>query len=276
MGAILTMLIGLDGAGRERYADAMGGRITSDETEAVCCLAAGQSVTLDAPNLRCRTRRAFLERLNRTPCARRAVVVAAPLSDCLRAAPDSAEEIYKQYLSFYPPQPYEGFDEVQVVYPGRRDALELDELFFGRAGLMFLPQDTPFHDHSVGMHCVRAAREAARLKPQDPALWLAALLHDIGKAQTKAFVDSHGRPSQRAHYYGHEFASAYESLFVRFPKAVSERERLRVSALIVWHMMPFHFTSERTRNRYLRLWGQDFFDDMAVIERADQAAQHFE
>jgi hypothetical protein len=269
----LTMLIGLDGAGRDECAGAMGGVVAAEMEEAARLLAAGENVVLNAPNLRCRTRRAFLERLSRTPCARRAVLVASPLADCLRAAPERAEAIREQVLSFYPPQPYEGFDEVEVYYPRDFRRTDLGELFFGKEGLVFLPQDNPFHDHSLGVHCIRAAREAARLRPQDPALWLAALLHDIGKAGTKAFVDSHGRPSATAHYYGHEFASAYESLFVRFPAAVPERERLRVSALIVWHMMPFHFSNEKTRARYLRLWGEQFFDDMAVIERADQAAQ---
>ena len=103
---------------------------------------------------------------------------------------------------------------------------------------------------------------------------MASLLHDIGKAQTKAFVDSHGQPSNTAHYYGHEFASAYESLFVRFPKAVEEKHRLRVSALIVWHMMPHHFIgNEKTRARYERLWGRQFLEDMLIIERADREAQ---
>ena len=46
---------------------------------------------------------------------------------------------------------------------------------------------------------------------------LAALLHDIGKRQTKGVFDSHGNPSPTAHYYRHEFASAYESLFVEIP-----------------------------------------------------------
>ena len=101
----------------------------------------------------------------------------------------------------------------------------------------------------------------------------AGLLHDIGKRQTKAFFDSHGNPSSTAHYYGHEFASAYESLFVKFPAAVPESERLRVAALIVWHMTPHFFTQEKTRARYERLLGKKMLDDLAVIERSDRGAQ---
>ena len=50
---------------------------------------------------------------------------------------------------------------------------------------------------------------------------------------------------------------------------------MRVSALIVWHMMPHHFIgSEKTRERYLRLWGEDFMNDVLIIEQADRGAQN--
>ena len=123
------------------------------------------------------------------------------------------------------------------------------------------------------MHCLRTARGLARERPGEAALWLAGLLHDVGKARTKAFRDSHGLPSPTAHFYGHECASAYAILFLRFPACVPEGERLRVSAMAAWHMVPFFFFNERTRARYLRLWGEDFLRDMEALDRADRAAQ---
>ena len=102
---------------------------------------------------------------------------------------------------------------------------------------------------------------------------LAGLLPDVGTARTKAFGDSHGLPSPTAHFYGHECASAYALLFLRFPACVPEGERLRVSAMAAWHMVPFFFSNERTRARYLRLWGEDFLRDMEALDRADRAAQ---
>ena len=52
-----------------------------------------------------------------------------------------------------------------------------------------------------------------------------------------------------------------------------EGERLRVSAMAAWHMVPFFFFNEHTRARYLRLWGEDFLRDMEALDRADRAAQ---
>ena len=269
-----VMMIGLDGSGRSEEAEKTGYSIVHTEEEAIALLQTGVSCILDAPNLRARSRKALLERINRIPCEKHAVLTVRNVELCKEAQPESAEDIWEQYLGFYPPHPYEGWDKIDVIYAEDARFVTLDELFFGKNGLMFLSQDNPFHKHSVGMHCIRAARITARRKPDDRTLWLASLLHDVGKAKTKAFLNSRGEPSETAHYYGHEFASAYESLFVRFPKAVGEEHRLRIAALIVWHMMPHHFAgNDKTRARYERLWGKDFLEDMLIIERSDREAQ---
>ena len=271
MEPVLTMVIGLDGSGRENV-QAEGTRIRTAE-EAVRLVKGGDSALLDAPNLRARTRRGILEQLRGVPAVKRAVVTLRPVEQCRVRCPEREKEVWEQYLSFQPPETYEGWDEIELRYDESCEKIELMELFFGKDGLVFLPQDNPFHKHSIGMHCLLAARWAAKERPDDAALQLAALLHDIGKRQTKAFFDSHGNPSPTAHYYGHEFASAYESLFVKFPAAVPESERLRVAALIVWHMTPHFFTQEKTRARYERLLGKKMLDDLAVIERSDRGAQ---
>ena len=271
MEPVLTMVIGLDGSGREDV-QAEGTRIRTAE-EAVRLVKGGDSAVLDAPNLRARTRRGILEQLRGVPAVKRAVVTLRPVEQCRARCPEREKEVWEQYLSFQPPETYEGWDEIELRYDESCEKIELMELFFGKDGLVFLPQDNPFHKHSIGMHCLLAARWAAKERPDDAALQLAALLHDIGKRQTKAFFDSHGNPSPTAHYYGHEFASAYESLFVKFPAVVPESERLRVAALIVWHMTPHFFTQEKTRARYERLLGKKMLDDLAVIERSDRGAQ---
>ena len=263
MEPVLTMVIGLDGSGREDV-QAEGTRVRTAE-EAVRLVKGGDSAVLDAPNLRARTRRGILEQLRGVPAVKRAVVTLRPVEQCRACCPEREKEVWEQYLSFQPPETYEGWDEIELRYDESCEKVELMELFFGKDGLVFLPQDNPFHKHSIGMHCLLAARWAAKERPDDAVLQLAALLHDIGKRQTKAFFDSHGNPSPTAHYYGHEFASAYESLFVKFPAAVPESERLRVAALIVWHMTPHFFTQEKTRARYERLLGKKMLDDLAAM-----------
>lgn len=273
MKRFLLMMIGLEGSGRTAYANSTGLMVVGNQSDALRALSHGESVVFDAPNLRSRSRKAFIDQVKALGCEARAALMATPLEQCVSTMPQMHGLIREQYLSFYPPYDYEGWADIEVVYPEKCDFISLIDLFFGEQGLVFIPQDNPFHTHSIGMHCLLAAKNAALSKPDDAALWLAALLHDIGKAKTKAFLDNHGRPSATAHYYNHEFASAYESLFVRFPDSVAHHQRLRVSALIAWHMLPHFFTNERTRNRYLRLWGQEFFDDVRLLEAADKNAQ---
>lgn len=268
------MVMGLDGSGRSEYAQSLKDTVVHTEAEALRLIHDGQSCVLDAPNLSEKQRKAFLQRIREVSCKKRIVLTARNAEICMNLLPERAEDIRRQYLSFHPPQKNEGWDEITLLYADDAQFISLDDLFFGKNGLVFLSQDNPFHRHSVGMHCIRAARIAASLRPDDVTLWLASLLHDIGKAKTKAFIDSKGNPSPTAHYYKHEYASSYDSLFVRFPKAVEEQHRLRVSALIAGHMKPHHFiANEKTRARYERLWGKEFVEDMFIIERADREAQ---
>lgn len=269
----LTAFFGLEGSGRAERAARSGLPLAHTREEALRLLRAGISCALDAPDLKARGRKDLVERARAYGAQARAVLVARPEAACIAAAPDRAEEIRDQVLAFCPPQPFEGWKGIELVYAEPPRLQDLGDLFFGREGLVFLSQDNPFHAHSIGMHCLRTARGLARERPGEAALWLAGLLHDVGKARTKAFRDSHGLPSPTAHFYGHECASAYAILFLRFPACVPEGERLRVSAMAAWHMVPFFFFNEHTRARYLRLWGEDFLRDMEALDRADRAAQ---
>ena len=273
----LIVYLGLDGSGRAeaaaKAAAADGLAPAHTREEALRFLRYGLSCALDAPGLKARGRRDLVERAKACGARTLAVLTARPLGECVRRAPERAEEIRAQYRAFCPPQPFEGWDEIALTYPDAPARRDIADLFFGRDGLVFQSQDNPFHAHSIGLHCIYTARELARARPDDQALWLAGLLHDVGKATTKAFLDSHGLPSPTAHFYGHECASAYETLFLRFPAAVPEAERLRVSAMVAWHMVPYFFRLSRTRERYLRFWGEVFLRDMEDLDRADRAAQ---
>jgi len=130
-----VMMTGLDGSGRREYAQTLGHTVVYTEDEAVALLKNGTSCVLDAPNLRARSRKAFLERLGRIRCRRRIVLTARNVDLCKGALPDEAENIHDQYLSFYPPQPYEGWDDISLVFAEDAQFIALDELFSGKMGL---------------------------------------------------------------------------------------------------------------------------------------------
>ena len=85
MEPVLTMVIGLDGSGREDV-QAEGTRIRTAE-EAVRLVKGGDSAVLDAPNLRARTRRGILEQLRGVSAVKRAVVTLRPVEQCRARCP---------------------------------------------------------------------------------------------------------------------------------------------------------------------------------------------
>jgi tRNA nucleotidyltransferase/poly(A) polymerase len=113
-------------------------------------------------------------------------------------------------------------------------------------------------DHSL--------RTADALPPGDPALRLAGLLHDLGKATTLA----------NGHFIGHESAGAELAEVVlrrlRSPRA----ETNRVVRLIRLHMFAYRpsWTDAAVR-RFVRRVGIDLLDDLFALRAADNAASGF-
>lgn len=98
MEPVLTMVIGLDGSGREDV-QAEGIRIRTAE-EAVRLVKGGDSAVLDAPNLRARTRKGILEQLCGVPAVKRAVVTLRPVEQCRARCPEREKEVWSNICPF--------------------------------------------------------------------------------------------------------------------------------------------------------------------------------
>ena len=90
----------------------------------------------------------------------------------------------------------------------------------------------------------------------------AALFHDLGKFYTQS-LDEDGI----AHYYNHNNISAYLSLFSRHD---SKYHVISRAAYIQWHMAPYFWKEEKTRNKYKRLFGKQFYDDLMKLHTCDK------
>ena len=123
-------------------------------------------------------------------------------------------------------------------------------------------QKNPHHCYDVYTHSVKAL---GRVRPE-PALRLAALLHDGGKPACFS-LDGQGV----GHFYGHEGESA------RLAEQAAARLRLdkgtqeRVVTLVARHGLQIE-ASPRVVRRWLQRLGPDLFFDLLELERADGMA----
>jgi putative nucleotidyltransferase with HDIG domain len=124
-------------------------------------------------------------------------------------------------------------------------------------------QATPYHAYDLFTHTIKTAANT----PSHLMLRLAALLHDLGKVDTRTFKKG------RAVYYGHEEASAElaESVLrrLRFPRRLTADVRF----LVRNHMINYSRNwSDRAVRRLVKKMGKHL-NDVIVLAEADRRAQ---
>ncbi len=125
-------------------------------------------------------------------------------------------------------------------------------------------QDTPYHSYDLFTHTLKTA---GYVRP-DLKLRMAALLHDLGKMETRTVREG------RSVYYGHDEESA------RIAKSVLKRLKFPgkvvadVTFLVGNHMINYSAGwSDRAVRRLMRKMGGRLEDVLALVE-ADRKAQH--
>ena len=244
----------------------------------------GKSCIYDATNVSYKQRMVFLQELKNIPCKKVCVLVATPYEECLknnsqrkRKVPE--EVIKKMYYKFNIPDLYEGWNEVIVSYFDEEMAnyygYPIGELF----KTINYDQKNKHHDLTLGQHAIDTLfnlpfyfRGSENLDYYD-MMTTAAMLHDCGKPFTQVFQNSKGEPTDEAHYYNHQYISAYQSLFYK----ASERANtvIDTAVRIMWHMQPHYWENENNanqRDKYKSLWGEKLFSDIIILHKADKDA----
>jgi len=238
----------------------------------------GKNVIYDATNLNRRKRMAFLRELKSTPCHKVCVLMATPYEICVaqnnkRERNVPVEVIWNMVLRFQMPSTHEGFDEVIVHYKNEEWKEYHGEIEECVRNLCGFNQDNSHHTLTLGDHMLVAVDNALHLNGgiyED--VILAALSHDIGKQHTKSFYNSKGELGREAHYYNHSNMGAYRSLFHKYPMYANKEY---IALLIELHMRP-HLEwkqSEKARQRDIKIFGKDVYNDVMMIYQADISAK---
>ena len=304
---IFIMLVGLPASGKSTYAqelakeynstvfssDALRAELWGDESiqgdntklftelhrRIKDCLREGNSVTYDATNINYKQRMAFLAELKNIPCFKRCIVMATPYEECLKRNAQRERKvpvhvIERMYRQFDIPWYHEGWDDIEVEYGEY-------ENYFGWPwdwveSVDDYDQHNSHHDLTLGKHCRKTVRNVDKICAErkgiicSTELRYAAMLHDEGKCFTQTFKNGKDEISDQAHYYNHEHCSSYDSLFYEMPCY-----ELYVATLIRWHMQPYLWerdNNEKMHNKYKTLWGENLYNDIMLLHKADKEA----
>lgn len=222
------------------------------------------NVIYDATNINYKRRMEFLLKIKNAK--KIAILIATSYEECLernskrkRKVPEDV--IKRMYYNLDVPQTYEGFDEIRIYFNTDKYYSILDLL----KKLSKIPQDNPHHTLTIGKHC----RKTAILLNDDMSI--VGLLHDIGKAETKTFINAKGEETRIAHYYNHENVSAYMSLF--YTDRRNTEKQLEIANLIRWHMLLHKELSEKTIKKYKKMFGEETWKKLNLLYEADMQAK---
>ena len=249
-------------------------------------------VVYDATNLNAKRRRKYLKTIepeHRKVC----LFFLTDIDICKernklrdRTVPD--EVIDKMYRSIQIPQYSEGWNEIRIIpcFDDRKN-YNISETM---DRLIEIPHDNPHHTLSIGNHICAATKYiidnyslkfAGDIERLD-ILTEAMFYHDIGKEYTKSFVDSHDKVTDIAHYYGHEYISAYLYFLYKFKKyseenKMSEEEWKKelkrifyVAYLIENHMSLNSNHTEKFLLGAKKKFGKETFENLCIINEADK------
>ena len=236
-----------------------------------------RNVIADATNITMKSRRAIINNVKKMDIEIIAYIVPKKIEDCIKDNVEreyvvQEEVIYKQMKRFQIPFLEEGFDKI-IVYDFNYDLryklypLEIIEKMTG------FDQKNPHHNMYLEDHCDFTYNKFSDLAhPYDvykSGFLLGAKIHDFGKLCTQT-IDENGI----AHYFGHENVGSYcvlTTLYNPFEEYNTDVFLLDCCFLINYHMMPFNWNTEKTKNKWKNIFGEEKYNMLLRFHECDKA-----
>lgn len=265
-----TIIVSLDNIGEELTGD-YGNHENNEKVFKVFrkrireALENNTNVIADATNITMRSRRAIIENIKGIKCNKIVYLIPKPFRQCKidnlnRQHPVPEEVFDRQIRKFQIPFMKEGFDEGIIHYIHNKNRLDTLKMFDNMEGFN---QQNPNHTSTLADHCKNAYELFSRYGY--PSKYnLAALFHDYGKLYCKE-LDNDGA----AHFYGHDSIGSYmilENFAEIFYKDVAD-----MCFLINYHMMPFDWTTEKSKERWKKRFGEYKYQMLLDFHECDKA-----
>ena len=223
------------------------------------------NVIADATNITMRSRRAIIENIKGIECRKIAYLILKPFDQCKidnlnRQHPVPGEVLDKQIRKFQIPFYEEGWSFIK-----RRDFLRDGEITILDISLKMknFDQKNPHHTMSLLDHSDCTYKLFAD-KEYPMSFQLGALLHDVGKLYCQTF-DELGV----AHYFDHNSIGSY--LILTSLDEFYHYDILDTCFLINYHMMPFSWTTEKSKKRWKKRFGEYKYQMLIDFHECDKA-----
>lgn len=222
----------------------------------------GKNVVIDATNINIKARRSILSNFVKMNIERVAIVFATPFERCLEKdilrERTVGEEVVRKFLyRFEIPMEYEGFDEIKFVEYENKQYID-----FTLQRMDYFDQKNYHHKYTLGEHCKKCGDYVKELTDNEKLI-KSAYMHDIGKLHTQSFGED-----GVAHYYSHHNVGAYDFMCSDSDYALD----MEVLFYINFHMCPFFWKEEKTKDKYRKLFGDRLYDNLMLLHKCDKKA----
>ena len=266
-----TVIVSLDNIGEELTGD-YGNQENNEEVFKVFrkrireALENNMNVIADATNITMRSRRAIIENVKGIECRKIVYLIPKPFDQCKidnlnRQHPVPEEVLDEQLRKFQIPFMEEGFEEGIIHYymknKHRLDALKMFDNMEG------FNQQNPHHTSTLADHC-KNAHELFSRHGYPSKYNLAALFHDYGKLYCKELGND-----GVARFYGHDSIGSY-MILENFAEIFYE-DIADMCFLINYHMMPFSWTTEKSKERWKKRFGEYKYQMLLNFHECDKA-----
>ena len=151
----------------------------------------------------------------------------------------------------------------------------LAEYFSEFFGVYDLAQDSKYHSFSVSRHIYYVYKhvldnyESTDREDMEVMLWT-ALLHDVGKAFCKSFVNRKGEETRYANFIGHEYVGSQMAVHFLHKLNFEDEFIHKVATLVQFHM---YLLDEKANREKLKGYvGEEMFKKLEFLRDADTLA----